>query len=146
MLQRIGDIWSFRGPSDWICVTTCGVVKFDGKLVMGRGIALEASKRYPGLAATAGALVKTNGLRVEALWHEKLILFPTKNHFKDKSDINLILKGILQLLEIFNSHDWEDTRLLLPRLGCGNGHLDWAEVEPLMQHYLTEDRFIVFSK
>jgi hypothetical protein len=144
MLQKREDIWTFRQPGDWICITTCGVVKQDGRLVMGRGIALEASKRYPGLSKTAGALVSANGLKVEALWYEKLILFPTKYHYKDKSDINLILRSTIQLIDVFNSHGWEDCRVLLPRVGTGNGGLDWAEVEPLLAHYLVDDRFIIF--
>lgn len=113
---------------------------------MGRGIALEASQRYPKLQAIAGRLIRQNGSRVETLISEKLILFPVKGHYRDHADINLILKSTLQLLEIFNSHGWEDSRILLPRVGCGWGHLDWAEVHPLLVHYLTEDRFIVFHK
>lgn len=143
MLEQKSDIWSARQRGDWVVIATCGVVTPDGKLVMGRGIAREASSEYPQLSTYLGWAVKSRGLQVEVIVEPNLIAFPTKNHFRHKSDINLILKSTIQLVDAVSNLTG---RILLPRVGCGNGKLDWAEVEPMMRHYLTDDRFVVFSK
>lgn len=121
MIEHCGDIWEFRKPEDFICITTCGVINSRGDLVMGRGIALEAKQRYPKLPTILGGAVKFQGMRVEIVASLKLIAFPTKAHYKEKSSINLILRSTLQLLE--KSHNIQG-RILLPRPGCSNGRLD----------------------
>ncbi len=34
--------------------------------------------------------------------------------------------------------------LKLPRVGCGNGSLDWEDVQPILERHL-DDRFILVS-
>ncbi len=59
MKEYVGDIW--QSGADVICVTTNGVLRKNGDLVMGAGIALEAKKRYPRLPAFLGGCVKRCG-------------------------------------------------------------------------------------
>jgi hypothetical protein len=114
---------------------------------MGRGIAFEATQRYPTLQKEWGEKIQQTShqqpsLIISPKW--KLIAFPVKYHFRDQADINLILRSTLQLLDVTSG--LKGGRILLPRPGCGNGRLDWAEVGPMLKHYLTNDRFIVFNK
>ena len=60
-----------------------------------------------------------------------------------KSDINLIDKSIKQLVELTNQMGWET--VVLPRIGCGNGGLNWDDVKPVIEPYL-DHRFIVCHK
>lgn len=146
MLEKRGDLWEARQPGDWVVITTNATLRRDGLLVMGRGIALEASQRYKYLQATLGSLIKENGQRVEVIDNldtSKIIAFPVKNHFKDKADINIILKSTLQLLDAAQRIEG---RILMPRPGAGYGRLDWLEVRPMLMHYLVDNRFVVFNK
>lgn len=143
MLENYGDLWAARQPGDWVCITVNATLRSDGLLVMGRGIALEASKKYPWLQESLGLLIKQHGSRLEVLDQDRLIAFPVKNHFKDKADINIILKSTLQLLDATSRIEG---RILMPRPGAGYGRLDWLEVRPMLMHYLTDDRFVVFHK
>jgi len=143
MLEQSGDLWTARQPGDWVVITVNATLRKDGWLVMGRGLALEASKRYPSLQYELGGLIKQHGSRLEVLEYDKLISFPVKNHFKDKADINIILKSTLQLLDAAQRIEG---RVLMPRVGSGYGRLDWLEVRPMLMHYLVDDRFIVFNK
>jgi len=143
MIEHKGDIWTFRQPDDHVVITTNNTIRRDGALVMGRGIALEACSKYPRLQFELGNRIRQFGLRVEHIRPHKLIIFPVKFHYRDSADINLILRSTLQLLTLAEEIEG---RILMPRPGCGYGHLDWAEVGPMMNHYLTSDKFIVFSK
>jgi len=44
MKEDKGDLWGY--PADYRCVTTNGVVKPNGKLVMGAGVALDAKRLF----------------------------------------------------------------------------------------------------
>ena len=57
------------------------------------------------------------------------VTLPTKNHFKDKSDINLIKAGLKQLYDFINHHDeCAFDKIYCPLLGCGLGGLNWQFV------------------
>lgn len=147
MIEITGDLWEYRQPEDWVGITTNLTLRRDGKLVMGRGIAFEASQRYPALQKEWGEKIRETSEKQPSIiltpkW--KLIAFPVKYHFRDDADINLILRSTIQLLDILPM--LSGGRILLPRPGCGNGRLDYAEVEPLLRKYLTSDRFIVFNQ
>lgn len=143
MLEKYGDLWEARQPGDWVCITVNAFIRNDGCLVMGRGIALEASRKYPYLQKRLGVLIEEHGSRVEVLEDLQLISFPVKRHFKDKADLQIIHRSTLQLLEASSQISG---RILMPRPGAGFGRLDWLEVKPMIAHYLTNDRFVVFHK
>lgn len=63
------------------------------------------------------------------------LLFPTKRHWKNRSDIIGIEKG-LQWVE--NNYKTEGIQsLAVPALGCGLGGLKWRDVGPLMCQYFS---------
>uniref|UniRef100_A0A6M3X5E3 Macro domain-containing protein n=1 Tax=viral metagenome TaxID=1070528 RepID=A0A6M3X5E3_9ZZZZ len=142
MKEKIGDIW--KANCNIICITTNGIVKKNGELVMGKGIALQAKQRYPRLAKHWGRYVNMSG-NVPHMYEfndVKLLSFPTKNNWMDKSDMSLI-KSSTQL--IANRSDlWYYKSIALPRPGCGNGGLKWEDVKKEIEPIL-DDRFIVYS-
>ena len=64
------------------------------------------------------------------------LLFATKRHWRDNSDLNGIEEG---LRWVATNHKSEGIKsLALPALGCGLGKLDWRDVGPLMCRYLAQ--------
>ena len=60
----------------------------------------------------------------------------TKDHWKDPSHIAWI-KAILS--KITSDYTFLGiTSIALPKLGCGNGKLEWAEVGPIMLRALSD--------
>lgn len=147
MREWRGDIWlGLQAPNiDAICITTNGIVKRDGKLVMGAGIAGQARDRFLGIDAAAGALVKQNGNCTQILHtvnETALVALPTKNHWRDPSPLDLVLRSLQQLVVLTDQNGWN--RVLLTRPGCGNGGLNWNTLRPRVEAVL-DDRFIVVS-
>ena len=72
------------------------------------------------------------------LFHEKdhwIMLFPTKKHWRESSQLEYIEQGLKKLVDTYASKGI--TSIAFPRLGCGCGELDWRDVQPLMEHYLA---------
>lgn len=136
MIEEAGNLWDHDSVR---CITTNGVV-LHGNLVMGAGVALKAKRLLPSLPAKLGCWVMKYGNRAFYCKDEKVISFPTKHHWKHKSDIALILQSCYQVVEMADKFKLES--ILLPRPGCGNGGLDWSDVKPLIGEIL-DDRFIV---
>lgn len=137
------NLWT--APAEAVCITTNGVVKRDGNLVMGRGCAKEAALKWPTLPKELGKLVAEHGNHVYDFDlkspNVKLYSFPTKNHYSDKSDLLLIERSLIELTAQVSLDHLQS--VALPRPGCGNGGLDWEkEVKPLCEQYL-DDRFII---
>lgn len=63
------------------------------------------------------------------------LLFPTKNHWKQGSDIKGIEQGLEWLQNNYQRHGVRS--LAVPALGCGLGGLKWEDVGPLMCRYLA---------
>ena len=105
MKQIVGNIFDPTLGADAICVTTNGIVKANGELVMGAGIAKQFAERYPGLALYLGIRVthKGNqviGTRPEGAGSIWVFSFPTKHHWRDQSDITLIQQSAKDLVRL----------------------------------------------
>jgi hypothetical protein len=71
---------------------------------------------------------------------QQIIFFPTKHHFKNKSELSHIERG-LQKLVLFAERSAVEGSLKtmsVPALGCGAGGLNWQDVKPIMKHYLSQ--------
>ena len=141
MLQVTGDIWSLDFEAR--CVTTNGVVLPSGDLVMGKGIAQQAKKRYPGIEAILGSWVKAHGNWPHYIKEFGVISYPTKWHWRDPSDPILVTRGAERLVEIADSNGLKS--IGLPRPGCGLGRLCWFSVCEHIKDIL-DDRFTVVSQ
>lgn len=141
MIESDSNIWD--STSQFKCITTNSVIKANAHLIMGKGIALEASVKYPNLSFELGRLVKHYGNNPFIMFNYGLISFPTKHHWKDNSDINLIERSAKIISAFAKIYDIKS--ISLPRPGCGNGNLKWGDVAPILEKYF-DDRFIVHNK
>jgi hypothetical protein len=139
----LDNIFDNLDKFDTICVTTNGCIKSNGRLVMGKGIAKEFKDRYVTIDTVLGNLVNNSGNKCYFIQEEdiNIISFPTKNNWRDKSDINLIKKSCLQLVDLADKYNL--SRIALPRPGCSNGWLDWKYVKEEIKN-LLDDRFTIF--
>lgn len=150
MLELKGNYNLFDLPqnNEAICVTTNGIVKSDGKAVMGAGIAKQADQLFH-LSDLLGKYLKQYGNRTFRLgrWQKlngdifTIFSLPTKYHYKDDSDITLICKSCEQLMEMCDK--FGITKCYLPPVGCGCGNLNYENtVKPWISQIL-DDRFVV---
>ena len=105
--------------------------------VMGKGIALQFKQAYPDnfrayeQACRAGEVQLGRMLTFSTgtLMNPKYnINFPTKRHWKGKSRIEDIKRGLTALID--EVQRLEITSIAVPPLGCGNGGLNWSDVRP----------------
>lgn len=133
-----------------LCITTNATIKKNGAVVMGRGCALEARDKFPGMDLKLAKQIKENGNRVNFLQsygNEQISIysFPVKHNWWEDADLKLIEKSCFELKEVKINN--LPPKVLLPRPGCGNGKLDWeTQVKSLIESILDEDRFIIVNK
>jgi O-acetyl-ADP-ribose deacetylase (regulator of RNase III) len=108
--------------------------------VMGKGLAADFKKRYPDMFKRYRELCRADRFHVGQLWLWKgpdqwVLNFPTKEHWRNPSQISYIQAGLEKFIESYQERGI--TEIAFPRLGCGNGGLSWEEVRPLMERYLA---------
>jgi hypothetical protein len=143
-VEMTGDLWELaRGGV--LAVTTNGCVDGRGEAVMGRGVALQAKRRFPGVAAKLGKYIQQYGNRCFDLGQfgeYRLVSFPTKDRWDRPADLGLIARSALQIVEMADKSGWP--AVYMPRPGCGNGRLRWDQVRPILEPVL-DGRFVVVS-
>lgn len=127
--------------------------------IMGKGLASRAKHQFPDVYVVYQDACRKKWLKMgkpylykrEASFDEELIdepgtvttpnavkwflLFATKHHWRENSDLNGIEEG---LVWVANNHKSEDIQsIAMPALGCGLGNLDWKDVGPVMCRYLA---------
>jgi O-acetyl-ADP-ribose deacetylase (regulator of RNase III) len=107
--------------------------------VMGKGLASEMKARYPDMFKAYVELCKRKQLDIGKLWLWKapdrwILNFPTKKHWRHPSKLTYIEAGLKKFVAAYESRGIYE--ISFPRLGCGNGGLDWTDVQPLMESYL----------
>ena len=143
MKEIKGNIWDYHKKGFWIIVPTNGVVKTNGEAVMGRGLALQAKQRFPDLPTELGERIKEYGNVVFTFYNYHVITFPVKQGWWTRASIGLIEKSCSSLKKIFKYNlTGIPTPVYLPKVGCGNGKLDWKDAKPILEKYL-DSRFIV---
>lgn len=107
---------------------------------LGKGIALEFYLRYEGLEAEYKKACEDKTLRIgrpklyihnDSRW---ILNFPTKNHWRYPSKLEWIEEALKYFAKNYKKVDFGT--IAFPKLGCGNGKLDWKDVKPLMIKYL----------
>lgn len=137
MKEERNNLWNcYDKPNAVICITTNGFVKQNGEAVMGRGCAAEARLRIRGIARLLGQVIQNNGNSVHFLT-DKVLAFPVKHNWWEDADLKLIEKSARELATIATMQT--DVTFYLPRPGCGNGRLDWAEVMPMIASILPDN-------
>lgn len=108
--------------------------------VMGKGLALKFKKRYPVMFQTYKNVCDTKELRPGQPMlvygpDKSVILFPTKYHWREKSKVIYIKDGLEAISCCYKSFGIES--IAFPKLGCGLGGLDWEEIRPLIEQYMS---------
>jgi O-acetyl-ADP-ribose deacetylase (regulator of RNase III) len=109
--------------------------------VMGKGLAAEFKKKFPDMFKTYKSICESGLLEPGKLWLRKadeqwILNFPTKLHWRNPSKLEWIESGLHKFTQEYDQRGITD--IAFPRLGCGNGGLDWEEVRPMMEHYLSK--------
>ena len=108
--------------------------------VMGKGLALEFKRRFSEmyrqyLKLCVQGKVKVGQLNLVQDGFTKILLFPTKEHWKNPSSLAYIEAGLDAFSKSY--HEMGIDLIAFPKLGCGCGGLEWEEVKRLMEKYLT---------
>lgn len=145
MIIKRHDILKNKHLYDAVCVTTNSVVKRNGELVMGGGVAKYFAQNYPSLPYKLGQKVKVYGnqpylLKIKG---DTIVSFPTKNHYQDPSDLELIKASAIKLAQLATKFRW--TKVALPAPGVGLGKLKWNDVKETISPIL-DNRFIILFK
>ena len=113
--------------------------------VMGRGIALQFKKAFPGNFNAYVARCERNQMRPGGVFvfetgqtvpPRYIINFPTKRHWRGKSRIEDIEAGLASLTEEIRSYGIRS--IAIPPLGSGLGGLDWPEVRTRLEAALKD--------
>ncbi|WP_028643237.1 type II toxin-antitoxin system antitoxin DNA ADP-ribosyl glycohydrolase DarG [Nocardioides sp. URHA0020] len=114
--------------------------------VMGKGIALQFKNAYPDAFKAYAAACKRGEVETGKMFvfetgqlgpsARYIINFPTKRHWKGKSKLEYIESGLEDLVRVLR--EYEIKSVAVPPLGCGNGGLEWAVVEPLIRAALNQ--------
>ena len=107
--------------------------------VMGAGLAKEFKKRFPENYKQYVGICQYQEREIDLgrmfIFHQKeekpeyIINFPTKWHWKDKSDIKYIYAGLDDLK--YEMRVRKIKSVAIPAIGCGLGGLKWGDVYPV---------------
>lgn len=113
--------------------------------VMGKGIALMFKERFPDNMAAYAKACKAGEVQVGRMFSTEtgelmgprwIINFPTKKHWRAKSQMRWIIDGLADLRRFIEEHEVDS--IAIPPLGAGNGGLNWHEVKPYIEQALGD--------
>lgn len=148
-----GDLWDYEETHLLVIPTNIGWTQ-GGANVMGRGLALQAAKKYPDFPLWYGKVCRQLGSLTPVLKYPKapLIAFPVKPlnqkspwfSWKSGADLRLIETSAEILKSSATELGWE--KVAVSMVGCGNGGLEMSEVRPILDRHLSDDRFVLVLK
>ena len=142
-----GDIFQSTMQTLVVPVNTVGV--------MGAGLAKKFAERYPGLLPRYQWRCNVRypkdpsyTFRAGMTWLCRtypdkwgngqkefgILCFATKGHWRNLSKLRYIENGLIDLTTTYGASGL--TSIAFPKLGCGLGGLDWADVKLLFDEYL----------
>lgn len=146
MKYAIGSIWERYDKGSYIVVPTNIGWTGSGHNVMGRGVAHQASQRFPELSYRYGQICKAlkaeTPIQISA--DLRLILFPVKPlnvkqphlSWQNNASLELIEKSLIELSKW--AEDNTSIMIALPLVGCGNGKLARTSVIPTLERHLSD--------
>ena len=139
-----GDIFSYsRIKGNAICIPTNGIINSSRDAVMGAGLAKVMKEKYAGCQTVLGVLLEKRGNIVQEFWNDSTVYlaFPTKENWKDNSSLDLIEQSCIQLVDLQEKKQYE--KIILPKVGCGFGGLQFEIVEPILDKYFFGEVFLI---
>lgn len=110
--------------------------------IMGKGVAKEFKNRFPDMFEDYSKACKEKkiGNGILHIFSEDdciIVNLPTKQHWRNDSDYELIQKGLIGLRG-FLMNFGPSVTVVVPALGCGCGNLEWSRVKVLIKYYLKD--------
>ncbi len=142
------NVLNLIGGKCTVCITTNGVVKSNGEAVMGAGVAKAFAIRYPQIPKNLGCNIKLAGNGTTSLGvfdGTDVVAFPTKNNWRDCSELSLIKKSAQQLRTLIGTNAVY-VPVYLPKPGCRLGSLKWKDVEPILDEVFQGDERIIICE
>lgn len=105
--------------------------------VMGKGLAVQFKTNYPEMFEAYRSDCKHGVVQIGVVNVFKLgragrpyyiMNFPTKKHFRGKSQLGFVERGLASLVD--EMARLQLSSVAMPALGCGLGGLDWDDVYP----------------
>lgn len=126
--------------------------------VMGAGLAKQFKERYPEMFERYREECSSKNIKLgrNYVWTNpnafrsdirctdygefaEIICMPTKNHWKDSSDLEWIILALQDLREYITVNYGPGCSIAIPKIGCGLGGLDWeTQVMPEIERYLGD--------
>lgn len=108
---------------------------------MGKGLAQALKERDPEMFKAYKRICDQGLLDIGKLWlwrpqSQWILNFPTKTQWRRPSKIEYVKAGLEKFVAQYEAKGVRE--IAFPRLGCGNGGLEWDEVRPLMHSYLAD--------
>lgn len=159
------DIWADAWKL-WVYTVIPVNIGWDkhGRAIMGKGLAKQAAERFPEVLESWGDVCQAGRNATQVLQKRftgprggaNLVLFPTKPlhapapylSWRFDASPRLIEKSVQELDAIFGEMGQvvgRDPIIQIPPVGCGAGHLKREQVIPILEKYLTKDRYVFFS-
>ncbi|WP_313593037.1 macro domain-containing protein [Agrobacterium cavarae] len=115
--------------------------------VMGKGLAKAFKDRDAQMYSAYKRICDEGLLKPGKLWLWRgqpnwVLNFPTKLHWRNPSKIEWIEEGLEKF--VAGHAELGIREISFPRLGCGNGGLNWDDVRPVMEHHLSPLKITVF--
>lgn len=123
--------------------------------VMGKGVALQFKLAFPEMFKAYQRACRSHEVQLGKMFvyvqpsisgPDRIIInFPTKNHWRENSQISYIKDGLKSLIQEVKNRKIKS--IAIPPLGCGMGGLNWAEVYPLIResfHEIPDVRVIIY--
>lgn len=126
IVERRGDIFEQHDVDAIVIPTNC-------RGVMGAGVARQFKNLYPSIASLYRTWCRGGEVRIgevvpvqTAEEEQTIIFFPTKNHWRNPSQMSYISQGLIALREFSDERDLRT--VALPAIGCGLGGLNFQRV------------------
>lgn len=137
-----GNLWYWHGLGNHVGITTNATINRRLECVMGRGVALEAKRKFPELPRLlASHLMKYTN--VPGYFEQfRIFTVPVKQHYFAKAEIPLIVRSLDRLEALLDTMP-EIECVYLPMPGCGAGGLKREDVYQVLMERNYTDRLIV---
>lgn len=136
MILKQGNMWDRLHEVNLFCITTNASHNAKKELVMGRGIAKEATHYLPGIATFAAKRIAQHsvyGLEVIHSHNRDIGFFQVKNKWWEPADLSLICLACEKLFSWIMGYTYIHQaypKVALNFPGIGNGKLERVDVLP----------------